>query len=108
MYSANFYASRDYSVGYAVAENPKGPFVKAAHNPVLYSTAPEISGSGHNSVITSPDGSELFIVYHVHTNPQNPSGDRQVCMDRMGFREDGSLYVIGPTNTPQEIPSAKE
>jgi hypothetical protein len=51
---------------------------------------------------------ELFIVYHIHTDPQNPSGDRQVCIDRMGFREDGSLYVTGPTQTPQLIPSSKE
>lgn len=56
----------------------------------------------------SPDGSKLFIVYHIHTDPQNPSGDRQVCIDRMGFREDGSLYVAGPTHTLQPIPSSKE
>jgi GH43 family beta-xylosidase len=105
MYSANFYASRDYSVGYAVSESPTGPFIKAADNPVLFSTNTDISGPGHNSVTTSPDGKELFIVYHIHTDPQNPSGDRQVCMDRMGFREDGSLYVLGPTNTPQDMPS---
>jgi GH43 family beta-xylosidase len=108
MYSANFYASREYSVGYAVAESPTGPFVKAAHNPILFSPNAEISGPGHNSVTVSPDGSELFIVYHIHTDPQNPSGDRQVCIDRMDFREDGSLYVIGPTDTPQPVPSSKE
>jgi GH43 family beta-xylosidase len=108
MYSANFYASREYSVGYALAESPLGPFVKPAPNPILFSPNPEISGPGHNSVTTSPDGSELFIVYHIHSDPQNPSGDRQVCIDRMGFREDGSLYVTGPTNTPQPIPSSKE
>ncbi len=104
MYSANFYASRDYSVGYAVAENPTGPFFKATHNPVLYSTNSEISGPGHNSVTTTPDGKDLLIVYHIHTDPQQPSGDRQVCIDRMGFREDGSLYVQGPTHTPQSLP----
>ena len=105
MYSANFYASRDYSVGYAVAESPMGPFVKVAHNPILASPNAEISGPGHNSVTTSPDGSELFIVYHIHTDAQNPSGDRQVCIDRMGFRKDGSLYIAGPSYTPQPIPS---
>ena len=108
MYSANFYASRDYSVGYAVAERPLGPYTKAAHNPILFSSNSEISGPGHNSVIASPDRGELFIVYHIHTDPDRPSGERQVCIDRMGFREDGSLYVNGPTNTPQNIPSAKE
>jgi GH43 family beta-xylosidase len=107
MYSANFYAGRDYSVGYAVSESPTGPFVKAAHNPILFSTIPEISGPGHNSVTTSPDGAELFIVYHIHTDPQKPSGDRQVCIDRMGFREDGTIYVNGPTNTLQEFSSTK-
>ena len=76
--------------------------------PVLVSTNAKISGSGHNSVTNSPDGSELFIVYHIHTDPGHPSGDRQVCIDRMGFREDGSLYVTGPTHTPQPIPSSKE
>ena len=105
MYSANFFASREYSVGYAVAESPMGPFVKAAHNPILFAPNGEISGPGHNSVTTSPDGRELFIVYHIHTDPQSPGGDRQVCIDRIGFREDGSLYVTGPTYTPQPIPS---
>lgn len=105
MYSANFYASRDYSVGYAVSEHPTGPFVKAAQNPILFSNNPEISGPGHNSVAPSPDGKELFIVYHVHTDPAHPGGDRQVCIDRLGFREDGTLYVNGPTITPQALPS---
>ena len=104
MYSANFYASRSYSVGYAIGESPTGPFYKAAHNPVLYSRDARISGPGHNSVTTSPNGKELFIVYHVHTEPEHPSGDRQVCIDRMGFREDGTLYIEGPTDTPQNIP----
>ena len=105
MYSANFFASRDYSVGYAVAESPIGPFVKATANPILSSPIAEVSGPGHNSVTSSPDGSELFIVYHIHTDPQTPGGDRQVCIDRMGFREDGSLYVTGPSYTLQPIPS---
>ena len=104
MYSANFYAGRDYSVGYAVAEHATGPFIKASNNPVLFSSIPEISGPGHNSVTTSPNGQELIIVYHIHTDPQKPSGDRQVCIDRMGFHDDGTLYVSGPTFTPQDMP----
>lgn len=104
MYSANFYASRDYSVGYATSDQPTGPFVKAQDNPILASDKPEISGPGHNSVTASPDGSQMFMVYHIHTDPHHPSGDRQVCMDRMEFQEDGRLLVYGPTNTPQPAP----
>ncbi|HPH98593.1 MAG TPA: glycoside hydrolase family 43 protein [Anaerolineaceae bacterium] len=97
MYSANCYASRDYGVGVALAESPFGPFIKAEYNPVLTSPSPEISGPGHNSVTLSPDGEDLLIVYHVHTDPLHPDGDRQVCIDRMGFRENGDLFVAGPT-----------
>jgi GH43 family beta-xylosidase len=108
MYSANCYASRDYAVGYAVANSPVGPFLKAAHNPILFSSVPEISGPGHNSVIASKNGKELFIVYHIHTDPNQPSGDRQVCIDRINFDENGFLHVYGPSYTPQRMPFSEE
>jgi GH43 family beta-xylosidase len=105
MYSANFYASKHYSVGYATSDRPLGPFHKYEHNPVLASNSDDISGPGHHCVIDSPDGSELFVVYHTHTDAALGGGNRQVCIDRMGFREDGSIYVSGPTLTDQPVPS---
>ncbi|MEK3885638.1 glycoside hydrolase family 43 protein [Paenibacillus sp. PL2-23] len=105
MYSANCYAHRDYSVGYAVSEHPLGPFRKYADNPVLYSDHQDISGPGHHCVVESPDGQELFIVYHTHTDPINGGGDRQLCLDRLSFREDGTIEVHGPTLTEQPVPS---
>ena len=105
MYSANCFAHRDYSVGYAISRHPLGPFEKYEQNPILFTDTPEISGPGHHSVTVSPDGSELFIVYHTHTDPEQGGGDRQVCIDRMSFREDGSIEVFGPTLTPQPAPS---
>lgn len=104
MYSANFYAGRDYSVGYATARHPLGPFVKYAKNPILASHTEAISGPGHHSVTVSPDNSELFIVYHTHTDPKKGGGDRQVCIDRMGFSPDGTIWVAGPTITEQPMP----
>lgn len=106
-YSANFFGGRDYSVGYAVSDRPLGPFEKYEHNPILASQCEEISGPGHHSIIASPDGTELFIVYHTHTDPAKGGGDRQVCMDRMGFNDDGTIYVLGPTITEQAVPSWK-
>lgn len=107
MYSANFYASKMYSVGYAVADSPLGTYAKYEKNPVLESelTWKHVSGPGHNSIVPSPDGSELFAVYHTHTDPKEGGGNRQVFIDRMGFRADGSLYVNGPTITNQPLPS---
>jgi GH43 family beta-xylosidase len=105
MYSANCYANRQYSVGYAIGERPLGPFKKAEHNPVLYSDTDTISGPGHHSVTVSPDGKELFIVYHTHTDPKAGGGDRQVCIDRMEFNEAGEIVVHGPTITERPVPA---
>ena len=105
MYSANAYSSRRYSVGYAVSDHPLGPFVKYEGNPVLHASYPEVSGTGRNTVAESPDGSEWFIAYHSHMDPQQAGARRQLAIDRMGFRDDGSIYVNGPTLTPQPMPS---
>jgi GH43 family beta-xylosidase len=107
MYSANFFGGPDYSVGYATATAPLGPYEKYSQNPILSSGALQgrVSGPGHHSVIASPDSRELFIVYHVHADPAVGGGDRRIAIDRIGFRDDGSLYVSGPTVTPQPLPS---
>jgi GH43 family beta-xylosidase len=105
MYSANHYAKRAYSIGYATSNNPLGPYEKYENNPIVTSVGNKISGPGHNSVTSSPDGKELFIVYHTHTDPKAGGGARQSNIDRMGFREDGTIFVNGPTMTKQPAPS---
>jgi GH43 family beta-xylosidase len=107
MYSANFYSSKEYSIGYATAKSPLGAYAKYDMNPIVQAESEweHVSGPGHNSITTSPDGKERFIVYHTHTDPKAGGGDRQVFIDRMGFREDGSIYVNGPTVTEQPLPS---
>lgn len=104
MYSANYFASVDYSIGYATASSPFGPWIKSQDNPILKSDLSiGVSGPGHNSAAYSPDGKELFVVYHTHTDPNNPSGDRILNIDRMHFRY-GTLTIDGPTRTPQPLP----
>lgn len=109
MYAANFYASKEYSVCYATSKSPLGPFIKYDNNPVLSyvegGRKPKVSGPGHNSVTTSPDGTELFAFYHIHRDAAAGGGDRVESMDRMGFREDGSIYINGPTLAWQPKPS---
>jgi hypothetical protein len=92
-------------VGYATATNPLGPWTKYAGNPVLKKNMSiGVSGPGHNCVTSSPDDKELFIVYHTHTFPDKPSGNRNLCIDRMIF-ENGVIKVLGPTRSPQPLPS---
>ena len=104
MYSGNFFKEKHYAIGCAVADDPMGPFVKYADNPVMRHDYPRVSGPGHNSVVWSPDGTELFVVYHVHTASAG-GADRQVCIDRMGWDDKGKLWCDGPTTTPQKMPS---
>ncbi|WJH34961.1 family 43 glycosylhydrolase [Paenibacillus sp. CC-CFT747] len=107
MYSANSYARPQYSVGYATSTSPMGPFVKYENNPILSREewVGTISGPGHHHFAKSPDGQELIMVYHTHVDPILAGGNRQIYIDRMGFREDGTIYVNGPTLTDQPMPS---
>ncbi len=102
-YSANFFASPEYSVGYAVSNSPLGPFIKASENPILRKTE-YVSGPGHNSVVKTPDGREYFIIYHTQMKKEG-THLRQLAIDRLVFTPDEKVKVIGPTNTPQPFPS---
>lgn len=103
MYSANFFASSDYAIGYAVSDSPTGPFVKSDSNPILSSDlANGISGPGHNSITVGLDNETLYAVYHIHTDPNNPSGDRRPAIDRLYF-DDGKMVIDGPTSDEQEL-----
>lgn len=105
MYSANHFAGQNYAVGYATSKSPLGPFTKAANNPVLQKNTARggtVTGTGHNSITYSPDGKEMFCVYHGRTNA---TGDeRVVFIDRMKV-EGNKLSVAGPTTSPQRLPS---
>lgn len=98
-YSANYFASKEYGVGYAVAESPLGPFRKPVKNQLLHFLENEkgvlISGPGHNSFFRA--GRELFTAYHTHRYPLAPSGNRQLNLDRAGFHQDGTAYINGPS-----------
>jgi len=107
MYSANYFASPDYSVGYAIATNIFGPWKKYEENPILKLTN-KVWGPGHHCVTKSPDGKELFIVYHSQQRPG--SGARQVAIDRLVFEENKNdeadiLKILGPTVASQKFPS---
>jgi GH43 family beta-xylosidase len=81
-------------------------WTKSQDNPILSRNIElGISGPGHNCITQSPDGMEMFIVYHSHADPQKPSGRRLLNIDRMIFEESGNLKIIGPTRTPQPLPS---
>lgn len=119
MFSANHYADPNYAIGYATSDKPLGSlWVKYEGNPILKKNLQKgVSGPGHNSIIRSPDGQELFIVYHTHMlrdgfdakkgiDPtEKEIIGRTINIDRLVFKADESLEVLGPTRSPQPMPS---
>lgn len=106
MYSANYFGGKNYAVGYATAKSPLGPFAKSATNPVLAKNVEKggiVTGTGHNSITYSPDGKEMFCVYHGRTTATGD--DRVVFIDRMKILDNGQLIVEGPTTDPQPVPT---
>jgi hypothetical protein len=105
MYSANYFDSRAYAVGYATSKTPLGGFIKSKDNPVLTAYTYDdnkVSGTGHNNGFQTEDG--MYTVYHRHVSPESGSGARQYSIDQMGVREDGSLYVNGPSIYKLPVP----
>lgn len=105
MYSANHYLGENYSLGYATAKSPLGPYTKAANNPVLKKNG-MVTGPAHNCVTVSPDATEWMCLYAGRTAA---TGQRRVLlMDRMQIAGDGTLTVHGPSTAPQPLPSNKK
>ncbi len=106
-YTGNHFLDPHYSIGYATSKNPLGPWEKHEGNPILSKTE-TVHGPGNGMFVKSPDGKELFIVYHTHFKP-GQVGPRKVAIDRVRFKKAKNgpdiLVIDGPTSTPQPMPS---
>lgn len=67
LYSANHFMSRDYAVGYAVADSPLGPWKKPVNNRIIHRSTVGENGSGHGDVFYDKNDN-AFYVYHVHNS----------------------------------------
>jgi GH43 family beta-xylosidase len=109
-YSGSHFESPHYSIGYAVAEYPLGPWKKYEHNPIMKSTS-YAHGTAHHSLTMSPDGNEWFVVYHQHFS-LNQTEPRKIAIDRFKFVEQDNgpdiMQAWGPTLTPQPLPSGAQ
>jgi beta-xylosidase len=107
IFSGGAYWEAEYALGYATAKSPLGPWTKSSTNPILKKTR-DVHGAGHNGLARSPDGNELFVVYHRHIS--DSSIDRVAALDRLRFDKATSgpdtLTAPGaPSSTPQPLPS---
>ncbi len=89
-YSYNCYDMREYSVGVAVADQISGPYEKVDRN--LLRPRDGLSGPGHNAYFRTREG-QLMCAFHIHTDPEHPSGDRRACFTEACFDAEGRLKV---------------
>ncbi|MEV4313221.1 glycoside hydrolase family 43 protein [Actinocrispum sp. NPDC049592] len=92
MWSEDYWGGPNYSVSYAMANSPTGPFTKLGK--VLSQDSAVAVGSGHNSVLNIPGTDTWYILYHRRPLSRSGANDRQLSYDRMYFNADGTIQPV--------------
>ena len=92
MWSEGGWTGPNYSVAYAMADTPFGPFQRIGK--VLQQDPAVATGAGHHSIIHVPDGDLWYIVYHRRPLGERDANHRVTCIDRMYFDEKGMIQPI--------------
>ena len=89
------YDTRDprYSVSYATAKSPFGPFARAENNPIL-KQRDIVKGAGHHSVVQIPGRDEWVIAYHRFRIPDGNGYNRETCLAPMRFDAQGRILAV--------------
>jgi beta-xylosidase len=98
-YSHGRWQHSSYSVHYATADSPTGPWTY--RGAILTSDATR-KGPGHHSFIRRPLTGEWLIVYHRWENQTGDGpyrGSRQICIDAMEYDPDGLIRPIVMTGS---------
>ena len=92
MWSEGGWTGPDYSVAYAIADNPLGPFKRVGK---ILKQNPEIAtGAGHHSVIKLPKQDIWYIVYHRRPLTETDGNSRETCIDNMYFDNKGFIKPV--------------
>ena len=96
MWSEGGWTGPDYSVAYAIADAPFGPFARVGK--ILQQDPAVATGAGHHSVLQVPGRDEYYIVYHRRPLGETDGNHRVVCIDRMEFDAQGHILPVRITN----------
>lgn len=91
MWSEGGWTGPDYSVAYAIADSPLGPFKRAGR--ILQQNSAVATGAGHHSVIQHPTKDRWYMVYHRRPLGETDQNHRVTCIDEMKFSGDSILPV---------------
>ncbi len=93
-YSSGHWDREDYSVRYATASTPLGPWT---YRGVILHADARFKGPGHHAFVRDPRSGEWLIAYHrwEHERGDGPYHDRRhVALARVRYRPDGSIAPI--------------
>lgn len=92
MWSEGGWTGPDYSVAYAIADSPLGPFKRIGK--ILQQDPAVATGAGHHSVINIPQTDDWYIVYHRRPLGDTNGNHRHTCIDSMYFDTDGTILPV--------------
>ncbi len=92
MWSEGGWTGPDYSVAYAIADSPIGPFKRIGK--ILQQDPKVATGAGHHSVIKVPGQDSYYIIYHRRPLDEADGNHRVTCIDRMEFDDAGFIKPV--------------
>ena len=94
MWSEGGWTGPDYSVAYAVSDNPFGPFERVGK--ILQQDPAIATGAGHHSVIQAAKDN-WYIVYHRRPLGETDGNHRVTCIDELKFDDAGNILPVKMT-----------
>jgi beta-xylosidase len=92
MWSEGGWTGPDYSVAYAVADSPLGPFKRIGK--ILQQDTSIATGAGHHSIIKIPAKDQWYIIYHRRPLTEKDGNSRVTCIEHMYFDEKGFIKPV--------------
>jgi beta-xylosidase len=96
MWSEGGWGGPNYSVAYAIADSPLGPFERI--DKILQQDPQVATGAGHHSVIHHPEKDLWYMVYHRRPLGETDANHRVTCIDEMHFDENGRIRPVRITH----------
>ena len=92
MWSEGGWTGPDYSVAYAIADSPFGPFKRTAK--ILQQDPAVATGAGHHSIIHEPGNDKWYIVYHRRPLNETDGNSRVTCIEELHFDQNGFIKPV--------------
>ncbi len=96
MWSEGGWTGPNYSVAYAIADSPFGPFKRVGK--ILQQDPKVATGAGHHSVMHHAADDAWYIVYHRRPLGETDGNARVTCIDQLFFDENGFIKPVVITN----------